>query len=547
MARTTAGFACLVIAAVAVGQAPTFHISSRLIQVSVVVHDKKGEPVTGLTRDQFTLFDQGKPQRIAFFSEQPAQAAAIVGTNRAGKLVFSNRPEETGVTPRNVTVVLFDSLNTSFEDSGFARAHVAKFLHAVKPDDRIALYALSSRLVVLHDFTDDSDALVRALARFNGADTSETAATKFKESNVGSLFDGPINDMNQQVSDLYMGARVQKTAAALEAIAKHLAGIPGRKNLVWVSSSFPISIGYFQKRLAGTKPDRQAFGDEVDASGRALSSGDIAIYPVDAAGLKTLGGAYNAATAPNVGVFSLGRANRTAPPPSSPNIDTMQALADATGGRVFMNTNDIEGAVRTAIDDSRGAYVLAYYPDHDQWDGKFREIKVQVKQPGVETRYRHGYAAFPDVPLDSKRPALTAVDALRGPIESTELGLSMEIEPQGASQTTADGGRQIKAHLRFDTAGMMFEQRDGRWVDEIDVLWVQLDAAGQLVLSNGQTLNLKLSQETYRSAGEKGIQMSATQTIEKATSQIRFLARDRGTGAMGLLKIPMSSAFPQRN
>jgi VWFA-related protein len=540
----------------------TFKISTRLIQVNVIVHDKKGDPVTGLTKDQFTLFDQGSSekeksgsQRIVFFSDQcsskqpdqstgvAAKAAALVGPN-----VFSNRPEE-GATPAgSVTAILFDSLNTDFLDTGFARGRVEKFLKGIQPADRVALYGLSTKLSVLQDFTGDADALAQALDRFKASENSETSATKFKESNISASPVGPsstldrvINDMNQQRSDVFMGGRVQATAAALEAVAKHLAGLPGRKNLIWVSGSFPINIGYFQQRLQGTRPEKEGFSKEVQAAARALSGANVAIYPVDARALTTLGGVYNAATSPQIGAIQL--QNHTRLPDSAPirDIGTMQALADATGGRVFENTNDIEGAVRSAIDDSRCTYVLGYYPDHNKWNGAFREIKLQLKRSGLDTRYRRGYVAFPEGPLDQNRAPLSAAIIVAGPIESSELGLTVQIEPQVGP---ADA-REIKAHLRFETAAMRFEQKDGRWTDDLDVLWVQLAADGGVILSNGQTLTLKLSPETYAGAAANGVKMSTTETIADQTAQIRFVARDRGTGAEGSVTIPVGKVFGQ--
>jgi hypothetical protein len=278
----------------------------------------------------------------------------------------------------------------------------------------------------------------------------------------------------------------------------------------------------------------------VDAAARALSGANVAIYPVDARALTTLGGVFNASTSPSFTAMQLQNAAGRAPDLAPiRDVGTMQALAEATGGRVFENTNDIEGAVRSAIDDSRSLYTLGYYPDHNQWDGKFREIKVQVKHAGVETRYRNGYMAFADAPLEQNRAPLTAAGVLAGALDSTELGLTLEIEPQSGPA----GARQIKAHLRFDTAAMRFEQNDGRWTDDLDVLWVQSGADGGLVLSNGQTLSLKLSPETYQAAGANGVKMSTTETIADQAVQLRFVARDRGTGAVGMVTIPVSKVF----
>ena len=128
--------------------------------------------------------------------------------------------------------------------------------------------------------------------------------------------------------------------------------------------------------LPSAPPDRETFKDQIDAAARALNDANVAVYPVDARGLNP-------------------------PPKGAPpqgDFDTMNEIADRTGGRAFYNTNDIAGSVREAIDDSRVTYVLGYYPDHGEWNGKFREIKIKVNRPGVEVRYRRGYFAVTDAP-----------------------------------------------------------------------------------------------------------------------------------------------------
>jgi VWFA-related protein len=415
-------FRALLIAAsgaILLAQTPSFRVATRLIQVNVIVTDHRGDPVTGLAKDEFKIFDQGRPQKIVFFSEQrPLQSSPTPERADRGTLVFSNRPDEEAGGSRSATVVLFDRLNTQFEDSAFAKARLETFLSGVRRDDRIALYGLSSSLVILHDFTEDAAALKRALDEFKPGDRRETTATIFKESNSGDpTMDAIINDNNQRVSDMYMKGRVRLTAAALEAIARRLSGIAGRKNLVWVSSAFPMSIGYFQKRLAGTGPEHGTFDPEVEKAAQALSNANVAIYPVNARALAALGDEFNAANAPKPGVLELSR--RLPRPELSPvaELETMQSLADATGGRVFVNTNDIGGAVRRAIDDSLYTYTLSYYPDHDQWNGKFREIKVKVDRPGVELRSRRGYVAAADTPAAGAPVSVVEIIRRAAPIE----------------------------------------------------------------------------------------------------------------------------------
>ncbi len=520
--------------ALLLAQSPTFHATTRLIQVSVIVTDHKGEPVTGLTQDQFAVFDQGKRQEIVFFSEQTSRLRSVQANTgkqtapSANLKVFSNRVVEGAAAAGSVTSILFDSLNTDLLDTGFARARVEKFVNGIQPQDRVALYGLSTKLSVLHDFTGDADALEQALNAFKATENFETRAAKFKESNLGDpTVDAMENDTNQRSSDLFMGGRVQTTAAALEAIAKRLAGMPGRKSLIWVSGSFPISVGYFQKRLPGARPVKEAFSAEVEAAARALSGANVAIYPVDAHALTTLAGDFNAVTAHRMSAGPI-IANR--PPERAPvgDLGTMHTLAEATGGRVFENTNDIEGAMRQVMDDSRSTYTVGYYPDHDKWDGKFREIKVRVQRSGVEVRSRSGYLAVADAP-----PAgpMGVAQVIAQPLEGSELGLSVEMEPAGP--------RQFKAHVSVDTSGMRFEQKDGRWTGALEVLWVQVGADGRAVGSNQHKLDFRLSPETYRNAVRDGLKISSMETIDEKAVEVRFAARDPETGAAGSLHIPV--------
>src|ERR1700690_305704 len=135
--------------------------SVRLVQVSVVVEDKKGNPVTGLKPEDFTVLDEGKPQKIAFFiPDAPAPATPVpelTAAHPASLLppnAFTNRYDLKGQDPPSaVTVVLFDALNTAPQDQSFVRKEVIRFLQTLKPQDHVAVYGLTQQLFTLHEFT----------------------------------------------------------------------------------------------------------------------------------------------------------------------------------------------------------------------------------------------------------------------------------------------------------------------------------------------------------------------------------------------------------
>ena len=220
--------------------------------------------------------------------------------------------------------------------------------------------------------------------------------------------DAFLDKANQQIADFNTMNRAYITAKALESIAAHIAPLPGRKNLIWLSAGFPIDIGMDELDINSTR-DNRSFNEEVERATRALSDSNTAIYPVDARGLIGV---------PAISAQSRGPSPRNPPTISSllPNqkiFDTMNILAERTGGRAYFNSNDIQGSIRRAIDDSRVTYVLGYYPDHGKWNGKFHEIKIRVNRPGTDVRYRRGYFAMADdAPADENKDAALLGDAV---------------------------------------------------------------------------------------------------------------------------------------
>jgi VWFA-related protein len=511
-------------------QTTPLRINSRMVQVNVIVQDKNGQPVTGLKKDDFTIMDKGEPQSIAFMSEQTNRLLST-GTAVAAQPpanLYSNRFEEKYGVPTSVTVVLLDLLNTQFKDMAFARGQVVKFLRQIQPTDRVALYGLSDKLHILHDFTTDSTALLHALERSQVSEPSIRAASDPPPSDTGDAeADAFINEANARVAQTFMVNRVGMTSEALIAIANHLASLPGRKNLVWVSGSFPFRVG-------GDSVDHvngpRTFNSEIEATAKALSNANLAIYPVDARGL--LG--------PDIFAVLSGGSKQIPGSPPPGEFDTMVTLADRTGGRPFYNTNDINGAIRRAIDDSRVTYVLGYYPTHNEWNGRFREIKVEVGRPGMQVRSRKGYFAFPDGPASNKEAELALVEAAKSPLESTGLGLDVRVDREENSNT-----RQLKLAVRIEPSQVLLVKNGDRWKDDLDIKWVQVAADGHVLSSSSQTMNMNLPQQAYEVFLSNGVTITREITLLGDAAELRLAARDGGNGAIGSVDIPLTRVFGQ--
>ena len=525
------------------GQAPVLKATTRLVQINVVVLNKRGEPVDGLKKEDFTVLDQGKEQQIATFSANSATLHEAASIPPLAPNVFSNRGGSTATNPGSVTVILFDALNTSIQDQFYARQQVLKFLRQLQPQDHVAIYVLTTKILVLNEFTQDSSSLLQAIGKFGGYSSAEHDAanpdpkpadqpifvTKMPETDVmTSRLRDFLDAADGKMSDFANINRAETTTNAIEAIANHVARIPGRKNLVWVSASFPISIGFDGESLGQPGREQRAFSENLEHAARALNQANMAIYPVDARGLMT-SPHYSATNSnrfdPRITARDLGSDQR--------NFDTMIVLADRTGGKASYNTNDIEGAVQRAIADGQFTYTLGFYPTHGKWDGKFHELRVRVNEKGLTLRHRKGYFALPD-PLNGAAENQAALDAAIGsPVEWTNLNLEVTLKAFDLTAHTVD------IQIALDTHELSLAPKDGRWNDTLYVFFGQLGTGDKVINREKETFGLNLKPETYERFMKAGTKFSGRLVLSPEVVNLRVVAQDAGSGAIGTVTIPV--------
>ncbi|MGO9641913.1 MAG: VWA domain-containing protein [Candidatus Acidiferrales bacterium] len=526
-------------------QPPTIRVTTHLVQVNVVVKDKKGNPVTDLTKDDFTVLDGNKPQPISVFSMQATHLTAGM-TQPLPKNYFTNRFEQHAGIPTSATVVLFDALNTHVQDLAYARQQMLKFIGQLQPQDRVAIFGLAYNLYVLQDFTSDPQALINAVRRSTTPETAHAEATDVQASDTGNDdVDQFLDSMNQMTSDFYNRDRAIRTADALMAIANYIGRVPGRKNLIWVSSAFPISINMDTMMPltvtagASYQPDREMFNDQIEAAAQALNDANIAVYPVDARGLmvpstmnsKIQSSPVNRAT-------RRGQMPPTGAPPQG-NFDTMDEIAERTGGRAYYNTNDISGAIRKAIDDSQVTYVLGYYPDHGQWNGKFREIKIIVNRPGMEVRYRRGYFAVSDAPPNPLKRKVLLQDALDSPVDSTTIGMTVE-----ATLAGAPGAQSVKVRIQMDSQAIALVPEADHWNAALDFLMAQWDDKNKVLKAQVRTSQVRITQADRETWDKLGFDIQFEMPLLPGASRVRFAECDEQSGATGSVTIALKSLVP---
>ncbi|MBZ5516145.1 MAG: VWA domain-containing protein, partial [Acidobacteriia bacterium] len=225
--------------------------------------------------------------------------------------------------------------------------------------------------------------------------------------------------------------------------------------------------------------------------------------------------------------------SRDPPHTDSAPFMNMQILAKRTGGRAFFNDNDLRAALRRAADDSRLVYVLGYYPTHGKWNGRFHDIKIRVRRPGVQLWHRQGYFAQPEEPATTQYRQSIFNAALWSPLSATRLGLTVRVKvtPTGL----------LDLELLFDPRDIAFQTHDDTWEGTLDVKLVQIRDEEQLLKSDSRVASLRLARPEYEQAVQRKA-LILSERLEKApgATLLRILGRDMRSGRLGSVSVPLN-------
>lgn len=497
--------------------ASVLRVAARLVQVDVSVLDKDGNQVTGLTKDDFTIFDQGQRQQIASFSAQASRVTANASPN-----VFSNRDTPPVDSQPPLTAIVMDVYNSRLWDLdhgcppsplcavGPMFEAVRKFIRQMQPQDRVALYVADEiNLYLLQDFTSNPEALRRGIKRGEWYVPASIFPTR-----AGA------------------GVRTPRTMQAMRAISTHLKNVPGRKNIIWISTGFPAP---------------PFVAESVIGSVKALGDGAMPLSAINPLGLVAPDAAsMNFGHVPGGGGGLKSGADFATPGSAAMGLKEaagfrpLAQFALATGGSAISGTNDIAGAIQRVVDRNSNTYLLGYYPDHNKWNGEFREIKVKVNRPGVEVHARVGYYASTETGSAPQLTARRLADVVRSPLDASEITFDIQAESVG----TADE-RQLKLEITFDPTQLHFQQQSDRWMDNITKVLAEFGPDGHEISQHSQTLNLTPPLADYQQFLQKPFSYSETVTISKSTDRLRIVLRDENTGALGSVTIPLIKFFPE--
>jgi VWFA-related protein len=558
----------------------TIRITTRLVYVDVVVHDFSGHLVKGLTQADFKVLEDGTQQKIDYFVPHVYD----IGTAKAlppvphAKNEFSNVPEEGPAG--SVNIVLFDMVNTAPADQQYARRQMLDFLKALPAGQQMALFVLSDQLHMFQSFTGSSDMLAAAAKLINPKDMrliQSDAQQQMDLDRLGRMQDalaGPhggdpagsvqslANELsfeNTQTSEI----RQRITLEAFADIAHAAAGYPGRKNLYWVSGSFPFSIatqGQYNLTAAvqfGTLNAPNMPLSDTNAvvdTAKLVANSQIAVYPISALGLDV--GGVGAEVSGTATASLAGTSGVTAGPDGSNSVkhtlgDTlgqqfsnrnalrasMEDIAHQTGGEAVFGSNDIAGALRRSIEDGSNYYTLAYRPLNHDWDSKFRKIRVELARSGYSLTYRRGYFAFPEqITTEDTANELNQALQPEAP-QSTLLLIKAKVDLPGAGKpdlhvvTTVD-----PENVQFDT------DAEGKRHAKLLILLVALnDGPGQpdSPPQTSGTIHVDLDPAQYASVLKSGISFQQKLNLPPGKYRLRLGVSDMNNHRLGTLDMPV--------
>ncbi|HET9743662.1 MAG TPA: VWA domain-containing protein [Terriglobales bacterium] len=545
----------------------TFHANSRLVQVDVVVLDAAGHPVLGLKPSDFHVLEDGKPQQIAAFDAH-LQKPAIDPPHpfHLPPNQYTNVPEEDSSAP--LAVVLFDTLNTAAGDQVYARQQMLEFLKSLPAGERIALFALGTRLRMIQTFTGKSDVLIAASTRLLASPSAfvRTEAEQQRQEDdliyrermvaptTGGVLSGgvqlpnatsiaPLAVATQKLRDALteqqqaaISERVGTTLEALAELSVMMRGFQGRKNLLWLSGGFPFGFGpnpFERSDLRNTGH----FDAPVRQTEALLAAAQVAVYPIDVGGVHTQGtdlsstGEGTSGVDAQTGISRLNTAFARQLQQETDAHATMDDIADQTGGKAFYGSNDVRDALQRGLVQGSSYYSLSYIPENTAWNGKFRRIQVKLLRGGYRLQYRRGYYAIPETERTAQDSNVKLVAALRPDMpDSTSLFIKALILPPDA------GHKSLRVTYLIDPQQVTFsDMPNGRKHALVDLLAIVWDKNGKDVGHAADTIDATLDQAAYQNVLHSGLQASQEIAVQPGAYRVRIGAVDRASQQVGTI------------
>src|SRR6266404_190796 len=539
-------------------------VTSNLVSLDVIVKDKKGKAVTDLKPEDFTVSENGVPQKIEFFdstltSNDFTHRDDVAQTTTATVSTQPKARNPNGL-PRNIIALVLDGQSTELANLKHVREGVVKYIRErVSASDSVAIFSISSGLQLLQPFTQDKARLIAAVEKaYDSSTVAKTSEAREISENISSLRDqisggdtGPIGATQeagaagssaaaqtmiaQRMLEQYVMLRsalsTQQTRpvlAALAAISEGLRPIPGKKTLVMFSQGF-VATEALDWQVQST----------IDIANRA----NVAIYIIDSGGL-TGGTPQSGALVPSSPLGGISAATDmehrrragagesvfdiTSQEGLNRQQDLLYRISEDTGGRFLKNTNDIAGGLERIDAEIRSRYTLAYRSTDQNFDGSFRKVKIEVRRPDTNVLTRPGYYAIPPsqiVPLspDDRKLLANFANMQAHPT----LPLSLELN----SFRSRDGFYVVPLSFEIPPAAVQFDRKGDKQRLQLEVLGVIRAEGEDKILSRlGGNFDVALTAQQYESILNDKIFYRQDMQLYAGNYTVDLIVRDRLSG-----------------
>jgi VWFA-related protein len=540
---------------------PKFVSRTSLILIPTVVTDKVGQNVRGLTKEDFGVLEDGEGRNISVFQEITTSTPRIRQQDEANG-VYSNEITEDAAQQR-FTVMIFDLLNTKFEDQFRGRRELLRFLQeTLRPDEPLALMTLGPHgLTMINDFSTDPKTLAAAVQkvraqrapqevtlnsdtaresiqqsvelqnRFTGADRAEFFNTSALDSRLSSFILSNIDAAEARDVRASMGV----TLLAMKQVGEFFAGVPGRKTVIWVTGGMP-SMHLTLSDLSYAPEIQQQFS----AAWEALSRSQVVVYPMDMGGLFNPGFISPRFSGTYFRRFAM-----------DDSVSNLERFAKLTGGKLCIHKMDISSCYQDAQADASHYYLLGYYADVSKLKPGWRKLSVKVLRDNLKVRARDGF--FVDL-TDRKRSVEEEImTAIISPIDFTAIPMAVHVDPKGIQRKSqerlspnASGKVDIKQDLNFvpfqfyvPGNAIVLDKSNNNHLDVSFAAFAK-DQKGVIKGEFSKKMEADLTAENVQELLKKGVLFSGDMTLPPGRYNIRFVVRDNTTSQMGSLNVPLT-------
>ena len=554
----------------------TISSTTEVVTVPIIVTDSAGKAVRGLTKDVFRIQDNGKEQRIASFEEVTATRRPIRSVTQQNGIYTNRIPNDNALA---LGILVVDFVNTRSVNQYWAIRGALSFLDKWKGQggfNQPMMMAAITRegLRIVHQATSDPEVLETAMkfvksspspARENAQGTLMTAGDPPRNADGTPIVQGgpdrrggagpsyqekvseaqreadQIDQMeraNQVIRQSAVNADTKTTLWALQALASGVAGIPGRKALIWSAEVFPFqsvqevfgSPQWTAAHDSNTDEDPE-LKPLRDATLIAMRAANISVYPVYAAGLLTPG--FFDASWADTTLMTGGQWAKSMGRSAGSEMDNKQnanIVASETGGRACMNSNDLADCLGRALEDSSHYYMVTYYPDPKPKGSGLHRIKVDVKGEKLNVRARNSYY-YGTAPTYGSAPKSEVAVALQSNLDYTALPLVLKF----TALKPGEGSKRLAEFVvGVDGRALSIDEDHGNRISLL--LGAQAKAGDAPVI---MSIDTKLKPELVEQIRAKQLTHNGELTLTPGKYDVRVVVRDNLTGRIGSITAPI--------